>query len=183
MMKLFRSLTVLAIALSMTACVTNRSLGEGLDDSASNLTLKRYLFADNAHDYGDVDITVFESRLLLSGTVRTTEARRALAQKAAMVSTVDDVLNEVIVGPKTGIRQGAADALIDERLGAALLADNGVFSSNYKIAVSQGTVYLLGVAQGPEELGRVTGQAQAISGVKNIVSHVIYVGDPKRAKK
>ena len=76
--------------------------------------------------------------------------------------------------------QGRKDAFIDQKLETALIADTGVAAGNYRILVSQGTVYLLGVAQGPNELRRVTGQAQAIEGVNEVVSHVIYVRDPRR---
>ncbi len=167
-------------AVPLGGCTTNRTFGAGLNDSAADLTLKRYLLADTNYDYSDIDITVFEGRLMLTGSVRSDAARRALAAKAQLVPTVTEVLNEVIVGPRTGIGQGTSDALIDERLGAALLTDNGIFRSNYQIAVSKGVVYLLGVAQGAQELERVTSHAQTVPGVKRVVSHVIFVGDPRR---
>ncbi|MEM9421995.1 MAG: BON domain-containing protein, partial [Pseudomonadota bacterium] len=121
-----------------------------------------------------------EGRVLLTGTVRSEEARLALTDKASRMTLISEVLNEVIVGAGTPVGQGAKDALIDQRLSAALVADNAVYSGNYKFSISSGTVYLLGVAQGPGELSRVTGHAQAVDGVRNVVSHVIFVGDPRR---
>lgn len=169
-------------SLALSACVSNRTLGEGIDDSAADFAVKRQLLADRKHNYSDIDIAIFEGRLMLTGTVKTPEARASLTEKAERVVTVHEVLNEVIVGSRTPFRQGAMDALIDEKLGAAIVTDNGIFSGNYQIVVSNGTVYVLGVAQGPEELSRMTGHAQTIDGVRNVVSHVIFVGDPRRQR-
>lgn len=175
-----RRLILLCAALFAAACASDRSFTDGLDDTGIDLALKRDLLGDDTIDTKDVDITVFEGRVLLSGTVRSVEARRALSQKAAAIGGVDDVLNELIVGGRTGMGQGAKDAYIDDRLGAALLADKNVFKANYRIAVSQGVVYLLGVAQGPEELTRVTAHAQDVAGVREVVTHILFVGDPRR---
>jgi osmotically-inducible protein OsmY len=175
-------LLIAALGLGLSACVTNRSFGDTVDDSAVDLSLKRELFADTAYDYSDVDIAVFEGRLLLTGTVRSIDARRELGFKAASLGRAEEILNEVVVGGRTSIGQGTRDALIDQRLTAALVADNGVFSNNYQVIVSNGTVYLLGIAQGPEELARVTGHARTVDGVRDVVSHVVFVRDPRRGR-
>ena len=174
------SLLALLITIALSGCVTNRSFGTGIDDQTSDLRLKQMLLADTSYDYSDIDIVIFEGRMMLTGTVRSNDARRSVAQKAGSLPNVTEVLNELIVTGRTSVGQGFRDGVIDERLGAAMLTDNGIYSANYQIAVSQGIVYLLGVAQGPDELARVTGHAQTISGVTNIVSHVIFVGDPRR---
>ncbi|MEM6648735.1 MAG: BON domain-containing protein [Pseudomonadota bacterium] len=180
MTRFIRFALTLSMALLATACITNRSVGGSFDDTGADLTLKRILLTDTSHDYSDIDITIFEGRMMLTGTVKTMEARQALANQAARITTVSEVLNEVIIAPRTTMTQGANDVIIDEKLGAALRADNGVFRGNFQIAVSQGNVYLLGVAQNATELDRVTSHAQTIKGVKNVVSHVVFVGDPRR---
>lgn len=172
-----------AVLISLPGCLTNRTVGAGIDDSSADLALKRkLLFQRDGYNYSDVDITVFEGRLMLTGTVENAAARESLAQKAEEIPAVREVLNEVIVGEHTTRRQGLSDAIIDERLGAALRADAGIYRSNFQIAVSRGVVYLLGVAQGPEEMSRVEGHAKAINGVSNVVSHVVFVGDPRRKR-
>jgi osmotically-inducible protein OsmY len=169
-----------AISLSATACVQNRTFGSGVDDIQSDASLKARLFKDERFDYGDVDITVYEGRVLLTGTMRTDEGKYHVGKAAERSANVVEVLNEIVVSDRTPFQQGARDALIDQRLSFALRADNGVYKGNYQIAVSNGTVYLLGLAQGPNELRRVTEHARNIKGVKSVVSHVIYVGDPRR---
>lgn len=175
-----RSILAGTALVLLAACVQNRTLGEGLDDVGADLNLKRQLLFDKDIKTADVDLTVFEGRLLLAGTVPSEEDYRGLLERARGIASVREVVDEVRIGAKTTRGQGAKDALIDQRLGAALLADNGVYRNNYQVVVSQGTVYLLGVAQGPNELQRVTGHAASIDGVEGVVSHVVFVGDPRR---
>ena len=168
-------------ALGMTTgCVQNRTLGAGIDDVGADLSMKRRLFANRDIDTSDVDVSVFEGRLLLAGTVPDQATHQALLAEVRRVGGVGEVIDEVRVAEQTSMRQGAADALIDQRLGAALLTDSGIYRNNYQIVVSQGIVYLLGVAQGPNELQRVIAQAEAVPGVREVVSHGAYVGDPRR---
>lgn len=175
-----RLLSPLLAVMVLAACASDRSLGDSFGDTSADLTLRRLLLMDRTHNTNDVDITVFEGRLMLSGTVGSAEARRSVAATAERIVAIDEVLNELVVGPKTSWRQGTRDAIIDERLGAALLTDNGVISKNFQIAVSGGVVHLLGVAQTPEELERVVGHAKTIKGVQGVVSHVLFLRDPRR---
>ncbi|MEM0930200.1 MAG: BON domain-containing protein [Pseudomonadota bacterium] len=178
---MIRVVLVLSLTL-LAACAQNRSLGDRIDDTSASLALKRKLLLERDVHTGDIDMTFFEGRLLLAGTVRSEADAVIIEEKAAEIASVDEVINELVVGPRTSLAQGPRDTMIDQRLQTALFADTGVKSGNYRILVSQGTVYLLGVAQGPNELTRVTGQAQALDGVKEVVSHVIYLRDPRRGR-
>ena len=177
-----RPLALLAAAALVTlpACVQNRTLGEGIDDVGADLNIKQRLLRDRTIDTSDVDVSIFEGRVLLAGTVPNEDHKMRLVQKARGVPSVREVIDEVRIGGQTKPGQGARDIAIDEKLGAAMLADNGVYRGNYQIIVSQGTVYLLGVAQGPNELERVVGHARSVQGVNDVVSHVVFVGDPRR---
>ncbi len=173
-------LVVGAFSLATSACVTNRTFGGGVDDVSAGINLKARLFGDGFYNYGDVDLTVYEGRVLLTGTMSTEAGKQHLQQLASNSANVEEVLNEIVVGQRTTFNQTSSDVLIDEKLGFALLADNGVYRANYQIAVSGGVVYIMGIAQGPNELIRVTDHARNIRGVQRVVSHVLYVGDPKR---
>lgn len=177
---MLRRLALLLPVIVLAACVQNRTLGDRLDDSAASLNLKSSLLFNREVDTSDLDMTIFEGRLLLTGTVRSDADKMLVEERAARVPQVREVINELQVGPKTGFGRGTRDAWIDNKLETALIADTGVTAGNYRVLVSQGTVYLLGVAQGPNELRRVTAQAAAIDGVNEVVSHVIYLRDPRR---
>lgn len=173
-------LLVAALGTMISACATNRTFGGGVDDVAADFNLRARLFDDGLYDYSDVDLTVFEGRVLVTGTMRTAEGKNHVQDLVLRSAGVEEVMNEIIVGEKTPFSQGTSDAVIDEKLAFALLADNAVYRANYDIAVSNGIVYIIGVAQGPTELARVTDHARNIRGVQRVVSHVLYVGDPRR---
>lgn len=177
---MLRPILIVLAALTLSACVQNRTLGDRLDDSAASVNLKSKLLFDREAKTGDIDMTIFEGRLMLTGTVPTEGDSILIEEKARRIPQVREVINEILVLPRTTVGQGTRDAWIDQKLETALIADTGVTAGNYRVLVSQGVVYLLGVAQGPNELRRVTGQAQAIAGVKEVVSHVIYLRDPRR---
>ncbi|MGV6802027.1 MAG: BON domain-containing protein [bacterium] len=174
------ALALFASSLLLSGCIQSRTIGGNVDDTTSDVSLKTKLLQDGQYDYSDIDITVFEGRMMVTGTMRTLEGKQHVAELASKATNVEEVLDEVIVGRKTPFAQGTTDALINERLGFALLADNGVIRANYQFSVSDGVVYIIGVAQGPDELKRATDHARTIKGVKRVVSHVIYVGDPRR---
>lgn len=177
---MLRPLIVILSLFALTACVQNRTLGDRVDDTAAGINLKSQLLFSEKADTSDIDMTLFEGRLLLTGTVRSESDAIAIEERARNIATVKTVINELQVLPKTTLSQGRKDAFIDQKLSTALIADTGVAAGNYRILVSQGTVYLLGVARGPEELNRVTAQAKTIEGVNEVVSHVIYMRDPRR---
>ena len=181
---IFRTAGIIVAALIITAgCAQNRTPGGIVDDATADATVKTQLLRDGLYDYSDVDLTLFEGRLMLTGTMRTQEGKEHVAALGRRANQVTQVINEIVLAEKTGYRQGAKDALIDRQLATALLTDTGVIRQNYQFAVSNGVVYLIGVAQGPTELTRATEQARRIDGVKRVVSHVIYVGDPSRATR
>ncbi|MEL6507891.1 MAG: BON domain-containing protein [Pseudomonadota bacterium] len=165
---------------ALAACGSSRSAGANIDDVGANSTLKRVLLFDRQHDYGDVDITVFEGRVMLTGTMRSPDGQSRLVENAFKASNVVQVIDETVLAERTSIGQGLEDSRIDRALKTKLLTDRGVTSRNYKVAVSNGVIYLLGVARDEVELGRVLNLATSTSGVRRVVSHILYQDDPSR---
>ena len=179
-----RGVAVAALAATaLSGCVANRTFGGGFDDTTADMSMRTNLLRDGQYDYTDIDISVYEGRMLLTGTMRSEQGKAHVQQLAERQANVTAVSNEIVVGPKTGIQQAAKDTLIGQQIGAALLTDAGVIRGNYVVSVSQGVVHLLGIAQGPTELGIVTEHARRTDGVTRVVSHVLYVGDPARVTR
>ncbi len=168
-----RALLGLFALLAAAACASSRSLDDSFSDIAGNADLKGVLFTDRSHDYGDVDITLFEGRLMLTGTMRTEAGRAKLIENAWKADGVEQVIDEIIVGGRTSFGQGLTDTRIDQTLKAKLIADGEVTSTRYKIAVSGGTVYMIGAARTEEELDRALSLAGSTGGARKVVSHVV----------
>ncbi len=167
-----RLIVALVLALA-SACASSRNLDESVTDIGADSELKAVLFADRTHDYGDVDLTIFEGRLLLTGTMRSEEGRQRLIENAWKAGGVDQVIDEIVVGGKTSFGQGLEDARIETALRSKLVFDGGVRSSNFKIAVSGGVVYLLGATLTERSLNEALDLARSTGGVEKVVSHVL----------
>ncbi|MFZ5618637.1 MAG: BON domain-containing protein [Pseudomonadota bacterium] len=170
---LLSALALLIAGALASGCASSRNLDESLGDLGANAELKGVLFADRTHDYGDVDITIFEGRLMLTGTMKSEEGRRKLIENAWKADGVDQVIDEIFVGDGTSLGQGFEDSRIDTTLRTRLIADGDVKSGNFKTSVSNGVVYLLGVTRSEAQLNAALDIARSVSGVEKVVSHVL----------
>jgi len=170
MLKQAAAAVMLALA---AACASSRNLDSSISDIGADSELKAVLFADRKHDYSDVDLTVFEGRLLLTGTMRSEEGRQRLIENAWKARGVDQVIDEIVVGGRTSVGQGIEDARIEAALRTKLVFDGGVRSGNFKIAVSKGVVYLLGATMSERSLNEALDLARTTGGVDRVVSHVL----------
>lgn len=163
---------IAAAALSMAACATSRSLDKSFTDLSASTEFRGILFSDRNFDYSDVDITIHEGRLMLTGSMRREEGRAKLIENAWKADGVDQVIDEIVIGGKTSLGQGFEDSRIDQVLRARLIAADGVTSGRYKIAVSKGVVYLIGDARNQDELDKALQIASGVAGAEKVVSHV-----------
>jgi len=161
---------------ALGACASSRNLDQAFSDLSGNADLKGVLFTDRTHDYGDIDITLYEGRLMLTGTMKSETGREKLMQNAWKADGVKEVIDEVFVGDGTSFGQGLEDSRIDQVLRARFIGDKKVVSADYKIAVSNAVVYLLGVARSQTELDRAVELARTVAGVEKVVSHVALRG-------
>lgn len=168
-----RITALLAAMAVLSGCASSRNLDKSFTDISSDAQLKAVLFADRSHDYGDVDITIFEGRLMLTGTMKSEDGRRKLIENAWKADGVDQVIDEVFVGDGTPFAQGFEDGRIDAALRARLIADGDAKAGDFKASVSNGVVYLLGVTRSEASLAAALDIARSISGVRKVVSHVL----------
>ncbi len=167
-------------ALCLGACASSQSLSASFSDLDANTKLSEHLYTDEKFDYSDVDLTVFEGRLMLTGTLASDAARRSAVAAALELEEINQVIDEIYVGDKTGFGQGVADSRIDAQVRARLIASKKADSGRIKIAVSNGVVYLIGVARDQEALESVLEVARTSRGVNKVVSHVLYIDAPAR---
>jgi osmotically-inducible protein OsmY len=150
--------------------VQDRTIGEGIDDAtASNLVKMRLMAADHTA-FAEVDVEVANGNLLLSGATPTAEHRQAAETIARSVGTIDNVYNEIFVGPRSGFVRNAQDELITAQIRARLTASPSVRAININIETFHGNVYLMGTARSDHELRRAAEIASIVPGVRRVVS-------------
>jgi osmotically-inducible protein OsmY len=118
-----------------------------------------------------LDLTVYEGRVLLTGTAANPERKAEAAQIAQTIPGVRAVYNEVEVGPGEGMWQSTKDAWITSEIKSKLVFSN-VRSVNYDIETNNRSVYLIGSARSQAELDHATDLARTVAGVKRVVSYV-----------
>jgi osmotically-inducible protein OsmY len=144
----------------------------------------RALISKSWDDYNpdmphNLDATVYEGRVLLTGRLANEQLRQEAVQRAWKVNGVKEVYDEIEVGPETHFMDEARDTVISTRLKNDLVWDSQVKSINYTIKTEDGVVYIIGSARTRDEMDRVTGYARNIPNVRRVVSYVrVRPGDP-----
>jgi len=121
---------------------------------------------------GDLGVTVYQGRALLTGTAATPETKRMAVQLASQAAGVRNVYDEIEVGPPESTWAATKDALITARLRSELVLDTQIRSVNYTIETQNGSVFLIGSARTPGELERATQIARYVPDVRRVVSYV-----------
>ncbi len=118
--------------------------------------------------------------MLLKGAVERPGPRVKAVRLTWQADGVREVINEIQVTDEGGLVNYARDTWISTQLKSKILFDADILSINYNVETVNGTVYLIGIAQSDQELGKVTGHARTIPNVRRVVSHVVLKDDPRR---
>ncbi len=193
----FSSVAVMLIATLLTACVeavvgggamvaTATVEERGLTGAAKDLLTRAHItelwLTHSEEMYTNLGSSVVEGRALLTGKVRTHRMRLDAVRLAWRAKGIKEVINEIVVTEKGGVREYARDAWVTTQLMGRLLFDGEVRAINYSIETVDGIVYLMGIAQNQIELDRVTNHARNIAYVLRVVNYVRFKDDPARNK-
>jgi len=120
-----------------------RTGGAQVEDQAIELKSGGRL-RDAIGDKGHVNVTSYNRIVLLSGEVPS-EADKAAAEKAiASLEGVNNVVNELEVGPNSTLSTRSSDTVITTRVKSALIDAKDIQSSAVKVVTERGNVYLMG---------------------------------------
>ena len=178
---------VLVLALPLCGCVAaavgtagavgiaaaqDKTLGEALDDATTSNEIKAKLLSTSSERFGEVDVEVSSSLVLLSGRVNTPEDRTEAEGIAWSSTRTQDVANEIRIERPGGFFANVSDEIITGRVRARLIGSSTVKSLNFNIETYDGVVYLMGIARDAHELKRAAEEASYVAGVKQVVSYV-----------
>ncbi len=120
----------------------------------------------------NITVDVYESAVLLTGTVAAEEFRATAGRIAGGVDGVGPVVNEIQVVADASLVDAAEDLSIENRLKARLRDAEGINSFNLRWHSVNGTVYMFGRARTPEERDRALKIAREVPGVTGLVDHI-----------
>ena len=184
MIKIFFSLSILliytgcaqvavgGISKSVLVAKEERTVGTFIDDTVIAARLKNLYFNNNEKIFFNVDVEVNEGRVLLTGTVETSDIRIEATKLAWGISDVVTVINEIQISDNDNILDYADDLVITTKINAKLLIDKEINNLNYNIDTVNKIVYVIGIAQNKNELENVIDIINSVYGVKEVINYV-----------
>ena len=184
-----RSFIGLAIALSsvvvLSGCATvaiatvaitsvdiihdRRTVGEYIDDSAIEITFKKYALRNKQSRYeAHINGTSWNGILLLTGEVRSEKIKQDYVTYANAIQGVRQVVDETIIAGKTGFFSRRHDTWITTKVKTSLITRLGLRANRIKVVTEADHVYLMGIVT-EDEANSATSIARSIRGVARVV--------------
>jgi len=179
-------LSAAILILALNGCIglslntQERSLSRAVDDFDTQTELNARLLGQSASLFANVNLTVIEGRVHLSGSVPTDRERIAATRLAWATPNVKEVANDIEVSDETDLTDTARDRWISAQVRARILADGSIHDVNYTIDTQNRVVYILGIAQDQGELDRVLAHARAVPEARRVVNYALLKNDPRR---
>ena len=150
--------------------VQERSSKQAAIDILIKAKIEEAMFSDDYDKlFSKVRVLVYESRVLLVGTVVEENIKEKADQISWNTKNVKEVANYITVG-KNDLIDYFKDTRISLELRAKMLTDKEVSEVNFSITTENRVLYLVGIAQNNKELNKVIEHASNIAGVKKIVN-------------
>ena len=165
-----------------TSSVKEKGIKEAISDGMIDASINKEYLNHDINMFINVEIEVVEGRVLLTGSVKKPKHRLDAIKLAWKVLGVREVINEIDVTKKGGIKQYLTDVKIKTQLRYKVIADKEISSINYNFEVVNGNLYIIGISKNKKELKKVVDYANDIKGVLKVVNHVMYKNDPRRKK-
>lgn len=151
------------------SAVEERGLAGVASDQALRIKLN-YELSNELSDFSGIELTVYNSRVLLTGVAANEQVKAHAVQITKHVSGVKEVIDGMNVKGEDGLAEYTRDAWMTTKLKAALYSDEDVYAPNYLITTFDKIIYIFGFAETKEERQKVLDYAHDISGVKKVVN-------------
>lgn len=161
-----------AAAGGYVAAAQERSIGEQIDDKTVKSEISESWANDNDQLGPGLDITVYQGRVLLTGRLPNPAWRDDAVRLAWKVQGVNEVYDEIQIGPIPSTGEDLSDAKITAQLRADLMTDRDIHSLNYTITTADHVVFLIGAARNQAEIDAATNYARNEPNVRRVVSYV-----------
>lgn len=147
----------------------------GMDGAMADQTIRariNYEWTQSPENFEGIEITVYNGKVLLTGTARTEADRTAAVRLAKVAQGVREVIDAIDIGEEGSFPDLARDAWISAKVRNANLFDDRIYSPNFAVRTEDKIVYLLGVAESEDEHQAVLQNAHDVKGVRRVVDLV-----------
>ena len=158
---------------AMVVAEGDRSLGGVVDDATVKINIAaKFLNAGN-NLFVDINTTVLEGRVLLTGLVDNQELRIEAVRLVWEIEGVREVINEIEIGNRESIKDYAKDLWINTQARGVAAKTLGLRAVAYNFETINGKIYVAGVTSKPDQLDILIDSLKSIKGVKEIINYVI----------
>lgn len=158
---------------AMVVAEGDRSLGTVVDDATIKINIAaKFLNAGN-NLFVDINTTVLEGRVLLTGLVDNQELRIEAVRLIWEIEGVREVVNEVEIGNRDSIKDYASDLWINTQARGVAAKTVGLRAVAYNFETINGKIYIAGISTNPDQLNMLIESLKTIKGVKEIVNYII----------
>ena len=158
---------------TMVVAEGDRSLGTVVDDATIKVNIGTQFLNSPDGLFVNVDTSVLEGRVLLTGLVDNQEIRIDAVRRVWEVEGVKEVINEIEIGNRETLKEYANDLWINTQAKALSIKTIGLRAMSYNFETIKGKVYVAGLTSRPEQLDEIIEVVKNIKGVKEIVNYVI----------
>lgn len=153
-----------------TILMDDRSLSDDVTDTKLNIAL-RDAYIDIDPKLGlDIEVTVFEGAVLLTGAIPDMDIIQKIIEVTWQHPDTQRVYNYIRLSDVPSIDIVNQDAAISGALRTQIMFAQSVKSSNYKLVMENGVVYIMGLSENTEELQRVVTIVKEMEGVSKVVT-------------
>lgn len=167
------SLLATSGSTAMVVAEGDRSLGTVVDDATIKINIAAKLLSAGNNLFVDINTTVLEGRVLLTGLIDNQELRIEAVKLVWEVEGIKEVINEIEIGDREGIKDYASDLWINTQARAVAAKTIGLRAVGYNFETINGKVYLAGITSKPDQLNILIESLKTIKGVREIVNYVI----------
>ncbi|MBK5930985.1 hypothetical protein CCR82_10730 [Halochromatium salexigens] len=169
---------VVGTAYGASVIHERRSAATVMDDEMIELKAKhRFLQNTEIRRASRISITSYNYRVLLTGQAESAEVSQQFAKVVSRLPKVEQVYNEVQVGPPISLAQESRDALITSRAKIAIGGGRGIEdfdATRVKIVTENGVVFLMGLVT-RKEAETTTEIVRRLPGVERVVKMFEYI--------
>ena len=164
-----------AVAGATKVATDPRSMGTQLDDETLESKVNSAIKKDQQiKSEARISVTSYSGRILLTGQVPNENLREVASSLAKGVQNVNDVYNEVRVGPKVDFAQISKDSWITSQIKSKMLVDSKVKTSDVKVVTENNEVFLMGNVT--QDQGNAAAEiARNVAGVTKVIKVFNYL--------
>lgn len=160
-------------AIGTMSAADRRTLGAQTEDKSITLRAQNVVH-EVAGKTGNVTVTSFNRKVLLTGEVPGDETKELVASKIRSLQGVEGLVNELAITWASSFASRSSDALITSKVVATLMADKTLNLNLFKVVTERGNVYLMGIVT-RKEAATAADLTRQVGGVQSVVKVFDYM--------